>query len=127
MAPSKEPTAHALVGELAATAFRSLLEPGLGLGTCTQLVPFHRRIRVRSATPLAALPTAHALLAEVAATPLRKLSFPGPPWSGLATCFHAAPVQCRMSVWSAVPLAEKPTAHAFAADVAPMPLSESLI
>jgi hypothetical protein len=83
MAPSKLPTAHALVGELAATPFRSLLEPGLGLATCVQLVPFHRRIRVRSITPLAALPTAHALPAEVAATPLRKLSFPGPPGRGL--------------------------------------------
>src|SRR5438552_9788549 len=105
MAPLEVPTAHTLVGELAATAFRSLLEPGSGLGTCTHLVPFHRRIRVRfDVEPLAALPTAHALLAEVAATPLRKLSFPEPPWSGLATCFHPAPVQCRMSVWSAVPL-----------------------
>src|SRR5438477_3261165 len=118
MAPLKVPTAHTLVGELAPTPFRSLLAPGLGLATCTHLVPFHRRIRVRfDAVPLAALPTAHALLAEVAATPLRRLSFPEPPWSGLATRFHPAPVQCRMSVWSAVPLVKQPTAHASAAEV----------
>src|SRR5690349_12161080 len=93
MAPLKEPTAHALPGELAATPFRSLLEPGSGLGTRTHLVPFHRRIRVLFTRPLAASPTAHALPAEVAATPLRTLSFPRPPWSGLATCSHFLPFQ----------------------------------
>src|SRR5712691_3393724 len=127
MVPLKVPTAHTLVGELAATPLRSLLEPGLGLATCSHLVPFHRRIRVLSPRPLAALPTAHALPAEVTTTLLRKLSFRGPPRSGLATCSHFRPFQCRIRVWSAPPFDEKPTAHAFAADVAPMPLSESLI
>jgi hypothetical protein len=62
IAPMNPPTAHALVAELAATASRALLEPGLGLGTCTRLVPFHLRIRVFSvfsAWPIAALPTGH--------------------------------------------------------------------
>src|SRR6185437_5744404 len=91
--PLNVPTAHTLLGELAATPSRSLLEPGFGLATRTHLAPFQRRIRVLSTRPLEALPTAQASRAEVAATPLRKLSFPAPPWSGLGTCSHFLPFQ----------------------------------
>src|SRR5258708_33034096 len=94
--PVKSPTAQTLVGELAATPPRSLLVPGLGLATCSHLVPFHRRIRVWSPEPLVALPTAHASPEAVVATPLRKLSFPGPPRSGLAVRSHFLPFQRRI-------------------------------
>src|SRR6266852_2468192 len=95
-APLKVPTAHTSVGELAATPFRSSLVPRSGLATRTHLVPLHRRMRVLSPRPPAAVPTAKALRADVAPTPLRKLSRPGPPALGLDTRSHFLPFQCRM-------------------------------
>jgi hypothetical protein len=64
------PTAHAFRADVAATPER-LLPAGLGLGTRSQALPFHRRIRVLE-TPLPeqlVQPTAQALRAETAATP----------------------------------------------------------
>ena len=45
--PRSEPTAQALLAEVAATPTSWLNWPGVGLGTCFQAVPFHRSIRVR--------------------------------------------------------------------------------
>src|SRR6516162_319087 len=63
-----EPTAQALVAEVAATPDRVANVPGLGLGTRVQAVPFQCTINV---LPLPSEPTAQALPAEVAATPDR--------------------------------------------------------
>src|SRR5690348_12038140 len=117
--PVKLPTAQALLVEVAATANRSLVEPGAGLGTRAHLVPFQCRIRVRWAVPVAERPTAQALLAEVAATPVRELAVAVPPWLGLGTCAHVLPFQRKVRVRSAVPLSVKPTAHALEVEVAP--------
>src|SRR5690348_3577353 len=117
--PVKLPTAQALLAEVAATASRSLVEPGAGLGTRVHLVPFQYRIRVLWVVPVAERPTAQALLAEVATTPVRELAVVAPPWLGLGTCAHVAPFQRKVRVRSTVPLSVKPTAQAFEVDVAP--------
>ena len=59
------PTAQALLADVAATPAREPPDPGDGLDTCVQEVPFHRRIKVLA--PL--VPTAQAFVADVAATP----------------------------------------------------------
>jgi hypothetical protein len=51
IAPLKVPTAHTLVGELAAKPLKSLLEPGLGLATCSHFRSFQCAMRVWSAPP----------------------------------------------------------------------------
>src|SRR5437773_1708165 len=89
------PTAQALVAEVAATADREVMVPGLGADTCFQAVPFQRRIRPWSPRLVPNLPTAQALLAEVAVTPVRLLKVAG---LGLGTCAHVVPFQCRISV-----------------------------
>src|SRR5712691_7996080 len=55
------PTAQALAGDVEATAVRSWSNPGLGLLTRFQPMPFHGRMRVRSPGPLLKSPTAQAL------------------------------------------------------------------
>src|SRR5215469_9435587 len=113
------PTAHAFVAELASTANRGLVVPGCGLATRAHCRPFQCMISEVS-FPLVAptLPTAHALLAEVAVTPNSSSLLPAPPGLGLAPCVQAVPFQCRIRVWSAVPLSKVPTAHASVADTA---------
>src|SRR5215467_9414719 len=93
------PAAQTSPAEVTATLVRKLLWdalPGLGLGTRFQAVPFQCRIRVWKAVPSEYSPTAHALPAELAATPRSWLVRVGPPGSGLGTCFHAVPFQCRI-------------------------------
>ena len=63
-----QPTAQALLAEVAATPNRAPPPFGVGLGTCFQAVPFQCAITVVPGGPSLA-PTAQALLAEVAATP----------------------------------------------------------
>jgi hypothetical protein len=46
-----EPTAHALLAEVAATEISSLSAEGLGLGTCVQAVPFQCSAKVKNAVP----------------------------------------------------------------------------
>jgi hypothetical protein len=67
--PSPEgwkPAAHALLAEVAVTAARVLLVPGLGLVTRVQAVPFHRSISVTLPVSVSLVPAAHALAADVA-------------------------------------------------------------
>jgi len=61
-----QPTAQAVPAGVAATP-QSQLPTGLGLGTCVQAAPFHRRISVLP-VPQALQPTAQALPSDVAAT-----------------------------------------------------------
>ncbi|MDQ3855691.1 MAG: hypothetical protein M3281_04765 [Chloroflexota bacterium] len=66
-----QPTAHALVAEIAEIDRRELKpEPTLGLGTLDQAVPFHLRIKVFFWPVLTSLysPTAQALFVAVAST-----------------------------------------------------------
>src|SRR5262245_28612924 len=83
---------------------------GLGLGTCAQVVPFHRSIKVWIAVPLAKKPTAQALAAEVAATPDRALVIE--PGLGLATFFHEDPFHRSISVCCDAAAELPPTAPA---------------
>src|SRR5579872_1772451 len=106
-----EPTAQALVGEVAAMAEMRLPEARFGLGTCSQVVPFQRRIKVL----LPAEPIAQALVGEVAAT-LERTALPA--GLGLATRFHAVPFQCMIRVFALELLPVEPTAHAFVAEIA---------
>ena len=64
--PPAAPTAQALLADVAATPAREPPDPGEGLGTRVQEVPFQRRIRVLAPLPV---PTAQAFLPDVAATP----------------------------------------------------------
>jgi len=92
------PSAQASAAEVAATADRPLpLDPGLGLGTFVQDVPFQCAIRVRlTPVPLKYDPTAQALAVEVAATPDRPL--PLDPGLGLGTFVQDVPFQCAIRV-----------------------------
>src|SRR6185437_3110695 len=64
------PTAQALVPEMAATPWRLLSRlPGLGLGTCAQMLPFH--LTMYEAMPV--WPTAQTWSSEEALTALRML------------------------------------------------------
>src|SRR5436309_11418790 len=62
----------------------------------------------------------------VAVTAASTLPLVLPPLSGLGTCVHWRPFQCRTSVWSAAPLVASPTAHALLLEVAAMPKSSLL-
>ncbi len=86
------------------------------MGTRFQALPFQRTIRVCCTFPTEYVPTAHAFLADVAVTPKSWLLAAAPPTSGLFIVFHAVPFQCSISVWLAVPLNCRPTAHALFAD-----------
>jgi hypothetical protein len=108
----EEPTAQALVADVAATPASAAPPAGLGLGTCFHAVPFQRRIKVLPP----AVPTAQALLADVAATPARE---PPDPGDGLGTCVQEVPFHRRIKVLA--PLV--PTAQALVADVAATPNS----
>jgi hypothetical protein len=115
-----EPTAQALLAEVAATPDR--LPGRLELGTCFHAVPFHRRISVVVLVPVLekVSPTAQASPVETAATPERTLSA----GAGLGTCFHPVPFQCSIR---AFPLLVKqlvqPTDQALLAEAADTPLS----
>jgi hypothetical protein len=115
-----EPTAQALLAEVAAMADRTLWEGRFGAGTCLQAVPFQCRIKVLL---LPVEPIAQALLAEVAATLYRTAL---PAGLGLATRFQAVPFQCRIRVFVLVLLPVKPTAQALVAEVATTPESPPL-
>src|SRR6202034_2672207 len=67
--PPAPPTAQASLPEGAITPERMASDPGSGLGTRVQAVPFHRRISVLSLTPLPVHPTAQALSSDAAVTP----------------------------------------------------------
>jgi hypothetical protein len=85
-----EPTAHALVAEVAATPISR--EPtGPGFDCTVHARPFQRSINA----PLGRKPTAHAFEAEVAATPKNRDE---PPGFGLAWILHARPSQCSTNV-----------------------------
>jgi hypothetical protein len=76
--PSEAPTAQALVADVAATPPRPLIPDGpagFGLGTCFQVVPFHRTSKVDSPNRWPYCPTAHARRDETTAAPLKS----GPP------------------------------------------------
>ena len=78
--PLAEPTAQALLADVAVTPDR-LLSAGAGLGTCFHALPFQAMISVLGLlVKQLPQPTAQALLAEVAATPDRLLSA-GPGWA----------------------------------------------
>src|SRR5690242_9619875 len=96
----------------------SLLCPGLGLGTCVQVVPFQCTIKVVILLLVKTSPTAQASLCELAATLNRSLSLPVPPGLGLGTCVQLVPSQCSTRVLSPAPLEKKPTAQASLADTA---------
>src|SRR5215469_4900165 len=102
--------------ELEATANRSALVSGSGLGTWAQWEPSQCRMRVPflvMALALAAgpvLPTAHTSLAAVPATPTRSFETPAPPGSGVVTRVQVLPFQCRARVWWTPPITENPTA-----------------
>ena len=94
-----QPTAQALLADVAATLLRPLPncpKDGLGLGTRCQAVPFQCRIKLVSGeVPWETAPTAQALRPEVTATEVREAL---PVMLGLGTCFQLAPFQCRISV-----------------------------
>ena len=117
--PPVQPTAQALVADVAATPVRMPPPAGVGLGTHFHTVPFQRRISVLQPRQVPArwsvYPTAQALPADVAATPLRKLSGAG---AGLGTRFHAVPFQRTIRVL----LPAEPTAQALRADKTATPL-----
>ena len=69
--------ADVFVAEVAATAPRSLLAPGLGVVTWVQVMPFHRSISVAVPVSVSLVPAAHALVAEVAVTEDSWLPVPG--------------------------------------------------
>jgi hypothetical protein len=79
-----EPTAQALVGEVATTPERV---PAV-LGICRHVFPFQCRINV---LPLFVEPTAQALVGEVATTPERVPAVVG-------ICRHVFPFRCRINV-----------------------------
>jgi hypothetical protein len=99
-----EPTAQALVGEVAVTPERV---PAV-LGICRHVFPFQCRINV---SPLFVEPTAQALVGEVAVTPERVPA-------ALGICRHVFPFRCRINVFKfgASPL--QPTAQALVSEVA---------
>ena len=70
------PTAQALLAEVASTSRSSPPPDGSGLGEMRQLVPFQRSITGRrmGRVPVSARPTAQALLDERASAPQRTLS-----------------------------------------------------
>src|SRR5436190_19545427 len=87
------PTAQALVAEVAATADREVMVPGLGAGTCFQAVPFQRRIRPCSVVVVSEMPAAQTLAVEVAVTPVRRVLLPGA-GGGAATLVGVLAVRC---------------------------------
>src|SRR5258708_30134078 len=127
------PAAHALLADVAATAFRWGKQQGLGLATRVHLVPFQCRMRVsggggpaaRSApSPLDGgswvVPTAQASFADSTRTALSSLMALG---LGVAACFQTVPFQCRIRVSSAPPLSVKePTAQMSVREAACTPL-----
>jgi transcriptional regulator with XRE-family HTH domain len=120
-----EPTAHALLADVAATPLnRRNLPEGSGVGTLRQFLPFHRRIRVFvGPSPLPVAPTAQARLADTAATPLRNTP---PPGVGLGTCFHDFPFQRRIRLKPGPhPQLTSPTAQARCVDTAVTPCRKS--
>src|SRR5215469_13787216 len=135
MSSMNRPTAQTLLPEDAATAYKLLPEPGLGLATWAHFWPFQCRIRDNRVVPLSSLPTAQALSAAVVTAPKRKLvpgavpaaipfrivSRAGPPGLGLATWAHFWPFQCRVRLRSALPLKNVPTAQALVAEMAGRP------
>src|SRR5204862_6412342 len=124
-APLNAPTAHACLGDVAATAAKPFqCTPGLGLVTCVQLVPFQCRARV-CAYELRVFgwkfPTAHASPRESAATPYREF-FRGP-GLGLGVRAQRLPFQRRINVWRLWPRtpAYWPTAQTSRGDTALTP------
>src|SRR5438552_2743651 len=113
--PSAEPTAQALLGEVAATPARPApgtgpesraqagASPGSGLGTCVHAVPSQCSITVcpdpgQQLRPWSCQsPTAQALPGEVAATPNSSL-MAKPPGFGLGTCIQVVPFQRTIQV-----------------------------
>jgi hypothetical protein len=94
-----EPTAHALVADVAVTELSLASVPGLGLPTIVQAVPSQCWVNVVVSVPdpktvVCVNPTAHALVADVAETDWRTAPFP---WFGLGTTVHEVPSQCSMS------------------------------
>ena len=103
-----EPTAQALLAEVAVTASR---EPVTwGLLAWRQVVPFQCRMR---APVDSALPTTQALSAEVAVTPLRRAA-----GLGLGIRLHVVPFQCKMRALKPSAISALPTAHALWEEVA---------
>src|SRR5436853_6736128 len=93
------PTAMALLAELASTPSSTLAPPAvLGLVDRVHAVPFQRSIRVSSREPVNVCPTAQALPAEVAVTENRSLLIPAAVVG--ATC-QEVPSQCsiRFCAW----------------------------
>src|SRR6185437_9040688 len=99
-----QPTTQALPGEVAATPVRAPVAAPAGLAACFQAWPFQCRMTVCGLAELmkqsAVQPTAQALLADAAATADSEVPAAG---FGLATRFHEAPFQCRISVCGAWP------------------------
>src|SRR5262249_57972698 len=94
-------------------------EPGAGLVTMVQLVPFHCSIRVAGMPLLFRdCPTAQMSLAEMTAAPDRVLNT-AVGGLGLGTTAQLVPVHCSIRV----PLPLSPTAHTSLADTAATPLS----
>ena len=119
--PAEEnPTAQALVAEVAATPRKLGRTAGVGLNTRDQAVPFQCKIRSPWAAGAKSAPTAQALVAVVALTlnraPTVELGL------GVATRDQAVPFQCTISPSHSAaepPHAEvqySPTAHALAAE-----------
>ena len=94
------PTAVQVVAEVQDTPERSVeMDPGWGLGTTDQLVPFQDSMRVLPAPLL--LPTAMHAAAEVQDTLLRLSLDPG---LGLGTTDQVVPFQDSMTVLGRLPL-----------------------
>jgi hypothetical protein len=124
----EQPTAQALLAEVAVTPLSAPTRACAGLATRFHVLPFHCKITVCGLVELrkqsAVQPTAQALCAETAATLLRELFCPG---LGLGTRFQVVPFQCKISVlippkpWKQFPA--QPTAQALLAEVAATPNS----
>src|SRR6185369_12314086 len=65
---SIEPTAHALVADVATTEESAVSVPGLGLGLTVQAVPSQCSMSVASPLPHSVNPTAHTSVADLAKT-----------------------------------------------------------
>ena len=104
------PTAHNwLVPGTGAIAHKKLFEPGFGLGTILQVVPFHCSMSVWSLPLLLTYPTAQTLFAEIPVTP--SSVFTDAPGLGLDTRLQVLPFHCSMSVCRTPLLWKDPTAH----------------
>src|SRR3974390_1290906 len=119
----EDPAAVHAAGPVHDTARRSLLcdaEP-LGLGTMDQVDPFHDSISVWSAVPLKNWPTAVHAAGPGHEMPNSSLSCDAEA-SGLGTMDQVDPFHDSISVWSAAPLKNWPTAMHAAGPVHDTPL-----